>query len=106
MLSGLEARLPLGLEVLIGHASSALWVRCRRIHRRRTLRTSDAAKSQGCLGARRRNRHPSSHARKKSSHTMNEPEAMAGSTYQGALLTRELQERAASTCMLLDDAGG
>ena len=38
---------------------------------------------------------------------MNEPEAMAGSTYQGALLTSELQERAASTpgCMLLDDAG-
>ena len=38
---------------------------------------------------------------------MNEPEAIAGSTYQGALLTSELQERAASTpgCMLLDDAG-
>ena len=92
MLSGLEARLPLGLAVLIVYASSALWVRCRRIRRRRTLWTSDAARSQGSLGARRRNRHPSSHARKKSSHTMNEPEAMAGSTYQGALLTSELQE--------------
>ena len=43
--------------------------------------------------------------RKKSSHTMNEPEAMAGSTYQGALLTSELQESVASPCMLLDDAG-